>query len=46
MVKPQDGMIVGKVTSVIFKGVHYEIELEENGRTWLLHKYLKEYTTK
>ena len=30
-------MIVGKVTSVIFKGVHYEIELEENGRTWLLH---------
>lgn len=37
MVKPEDGMIVGKVTSVIFKGVHYEIELEENGRTWLLH---------
>lgn len=37
MVKPEDGMVVGKVTSVIFKGVHYEIELEENGRTWLLH---------
>ncbi len=37
MVKPENGMIVGKLTTVIFKGVHYEIELEENGRTWLLH---------
>lgn len=36
MVKAEDGMIRGKVISSIFKGVHYEIEVEENGRVWLL----------
>ena len=37
MVKPEDGMLKGKVTSVLFKGVHYEIEVNENGRKWILH---------
>lgn len=37
MVEPQKGMLKGKVTSVLFKGVHYEIEVNENGRTWILH---------
>ncbi len=29
--------VKGKVTSTVFKGVHYEIELNENGRLWILH---------
>lgn len=37
MVEPQKGMLKGKVTSVLFKGVHYEIEVNENGRKWILH---------
>ncbi|MPM68892.1 Spermidine/putrescine import ATP-binding protein PotA [bioreactor metagenome] len=37
MVKPEDGMLKGTVTSTVFKGVHYEIELEENDRKWILH---------
>ena len=37
MVAPEKGMIKGLVTSVVFKGVHYEITVEENGRTWYLH---------
>lgn len=37
MVDPDKGMIKGMVTSVVFKGVHYEITVEENGRTWYLH---------
>lgn len=37
MVKPEKGMLKGKVTSVLFKGVHYEIEVNENGRMWILH---------
>lgn len=36
MVKAEEGMIRGRVVSSIFKGVHYEIEVEESGRTWLL----------
>ena len=37
MVSPQEGMLKGKVTSVVFKGVHYEIEVVENDRKWILH---------
>ena len=37
MVNPENGMLKGKVTSVLFKGVHYEIEVNENGRKWILH---------
>ena len=36
MVEPEKGMLKGKVTSVLFKGVHYEIEVNENGRKWIL----------
>lgn len=37
MVEPEKGMLKGKVTSVLFKGVHYEIEVNESGRKWILH---------
>lgn len=36
MVKPGEGMLKGKVISSVFKGVHYEMELEENGMIWLI----------
>ena len=32
-----EGMLIGIVTSVVFKGVHYEIEVNENGRKWIIH---------
>ena len=34
---PEEGMLKGLVTSVVFKGVHYEIAVEESGRTWFIH---------
>ena len=34
---PSDGFYHGTITSVIFKGVHYEIEVEANGYEWLIH---------
>ncbi|MDD6770362.1 MAG: spermidine/putrescine ABC transporter ATP-binding protein [Inconstantimicrobium porci] len=39
IVDPEKGMLKGIVKSVVFKGVHYEIELEEteNNKKWLLH---------
>ena len=37
MVEPEKGMLKGKVTSVLFKGVHYEIEVNETGRKWIIH---------
>lgn len=37
MVDPEEGMLRGIVRSSTFKGVHYELEVEENGRMWLLH---------
>ncbi|RDY23639.1 ABC transporter ATP-binding protein [Romboutsia maritimum] len=37
MVKPEEGMLKGKVISAVFKGVHYEMEVKENDRVWLLH---------
>ena len=30
-------MLKGNVKSIIFKGVHYEIEVEEGDNTWILH---------
>lgn len=36
MVDPMKGMLKGKVISTVFKGVHYEMELDENERTWLI----------
>ena len=37
MVSPEEGMLKGLVTSTVFKGVHYEIEVKENDRLWILH---------
>ncbi|MDD7793125.1 spermidine/putrescine ABC transporter ATP-binding protein [Clostridium sp. 'White wine YQ'] len=45
VIRPEDikitdsekGMLKGKVNSVIFKGVHYEIEVIENDRSWIIH---------
>ncbi|MDH2335377.1 spermidine/putrescine ABC transporter ATP-binding protein [Clostridium perfringens] len=37
MVKYEAGMLKGTVTSVIFKGVHYEIEVKDENHTWILH---------
>jgi len=31
------GYFVGVVTDLIFKGVHYEMDVEANGYTWLVH---------
>jgi spermidine/putrescine transport system ATP-binding protein len=45
IIRPEDikiveygkGMLNGTVTSVIFKGVHYEIEVETTNKKWLIH---------
>ena len=36
LVAPEAGTITGKVTHVIFKGVHYEMEVMANGFEWLV----------
>lgn len=37
LVKPEKGILSGRVTSIIFKGVHYEMEVHANGYDWLVH---------
>ena len=45
VIRPEDieittvekGMLSGKVISVTFKGVHYEIEVEEKNQKWIIH---------
>lgn len=37
IVEANKGMIKGTVKSVIFKGVHYEIEVEEGNHKWIIH---------
>lgn len=37
LVKPEEGIITGRVTSLLFKGVHYEMEVMANGHEWLVH---------
>ena len=37
IVSPEAGFMEGDITSVIFKGVHYEIEIMANGYEWLVH---------
>lgn len=34
---PDKGMLTGKVNSVIFKGVHYEMEVITEDTTWIIH---------
>ncbi|MCI8363991.1 MAG: ABC transporter ATP-binding protein, partial [Eubacterium sp.] len=36
LVPPEKAMIRGIVTSLVFKGVHYEMEIESMGYTWLV----------
>ena len=37
LVAPQEGTIEGVVTHLIFKGVHYEMEVLAGGYEWLVH---------
>ena len=37
LVAPEKGSIQGEVTYIIFKGVHYEMEVTANGYEWLVH---------
>ena len=37
MVAEKEGMLSGEVISCVFKGVHYEITVKENNRTWIIH---------
>lgn len=37
LVKPEEGTIRGVVTHLIFKGVHYEMEVTANNYEWLVH---------
>ena len=37
LVAPENGSIQGVVTNLIFKGVHYEMEVTANGFEWLVH---------
>ena len=37
LVDPSEGYLVGDVTSLIFKGVHYELDVMANGYEWLVH---------
>lgn len=36
LVKPEDGILEGVVTHLIFKGVHYEMEVTANNFEWLV----------
>lgn len=37
LVDPSEGYLEGDVVSLIFKGVHYELEIQANGYEWLVH---------
>ena len=37
LLTPEEGIIQGVVTHLIFKGVHYEMEVQANGFEWLVH---------
>ena len=37
VVSPVEGQLVGVVNDVIFKGVHFEMHVECDGREWLIH---------
>lgn len=47
IVSQEEGMLTGKVTSIIFKGVHYEMEVVNGNNKWIIHntKYAEEGTT-
>ena len=35
--EPGSGMLDGRVTSILFKGVHYEMKVQAGGFEWLAH---------
>ena len=37
LVDPSEGTLQGEVTSLIFKGVHYELDVMAGGYEWLVH---------
>lgn len=37
LVDPEQAEITGQIESVVFKGVHYEIEVKADGNYWLIH---------
>ena len=37
LVEPEKGIVEGVVTSLIFKGVHYEMDVEVDSVEWLVH---------
>lgn len=37
LVAPEQGILKGRVTSLIFKGVHWEVDVNANGYEWLVH---------
>ena len=37
LVNPEEGKLQGTVTSLLFKGVHYEMEVMANSHSWLVH---------
>lgn len=37
LVAPEAGYMQGEVTSIIFKGVHYELDVMANGYEWMVH---------
>ena len=37
VVSPVEGQLVGVVKNVIFKGVHFEMQVDCDGRQWLIH---------
>jgi spermidine/putrescine transport system ATP-binding protein len=41
-VPEEEGMLVGKVESVTFKGVHYEMMVQSMGIRWMVHSTLME----
>ncbi|MBP0981234.1 MAG: TOBE domain-containing protein, partial [Oscillospiraceae bacterium] len=40
IVDAESGMLTGVVSSVTFKGVHYEMVVEGAGKNWLIHSTL------
>lgn len=37
LVKAEEGIVTGTVTSLLFKGVHYEMDVTALGHEWLVH---------
>lgn len=35
--KPENGLLTGTITDVVFKGVHYEMEVNCDGCLWIIH---------